>query len=245
MSEEKEYRLSIARSLVESIEKGDDNEANILVEKMAKFHELSLFRELGKLTREMHDELNNFSFESGSGVLSNSEMIDAKGRLNYVIKLTENSVNKTLNFVEVGLPLAADMKDKSGLIYEKWQVFRRGEMSDDDFKKLGDETNEYLGWSTVQAEKIRENFSHILVSQDFQDLTGQIIRRVINLVQDIEKKMIDLIIISDPRVKKEDFTKNSTVDSKASGPRIPDCDSHGDRVSCQDDVDDLLSRLGF
>lgn len=245
MSEEKKYCLTQARALVENLEQGNDAEANLLIDSIAKFHELVLFQEVGKLTRKLHEKLNNFQVESDVEIFSKREIFDAKERLNYVITLTEESANKTLNAVEGGLPIAEELKEKSSLLNKKWQRFRQREMPVEEFRELSNEIDGYLGWSVAQSEKIRENFSHILMAQDFQDLTGQVIRRVINLVQEMESNLIDLIRASGQRMKQELPPEDKIADSKADGPRIPGCDSHKDKVSNQDDVDALLSSLGF
>lgn len=245
MSEDKSYRLTQARALVKSIEQGNDSEVNSLIESIAIFHESTLFHELGKLTRQLHETLNNFHVDPRVEDLTKNEIPDAKERLNYVIKMTEDSANRTLNAVEAGLPIAEELKDKSNVLNKKWQRFRQREMPVEEFRELSNEIDDYLSWSVIQSEKVRENFSHILMAQDFQDLTGQVIRRVISLVQEMEGNLIDLVRISGQRMKKEPLEENVGSDSKPDGPRIPGCDSHKDKLSSQDDVDELLSSLGF
>lgn len=245
MSEEQNYCLIQARSLVKNIEQGNDSEVNSLIESISKLHESTLFQEVGKLTRQLHETLNNFNVDSRIEAMSKNEIPDAKERLNYVIKMTEDSANKTLNAVEAGLPIAEELKEKSTVLNKKWQRFRQREMPVEEFRELSNEIDSYLGWSVIQSEKVRENFSHILMAQDYQDLTGQVIRRVINLVQEMEGNLIDLVRISGQRMKKESSPENMDSSSEADGPRIPGCDSHKDRLSSQDDVDELLSSLGF
>ena len=248
MSEISKYnndRLAQARSLVKNIEQGNDSEVNSIIESIAIFHESTLFHELGKLTRQLHETLNNFHVDSRVEILTKNEIPDAKERLNYVIKMTEESANKTLNAVEIGLPVAEELKNKSTILNKKWQRFRQRKMPIDEFRELSNEIDEYLDWTVTQSEKVRENFSHILMAQDFQDLTGQVIRRVINLVQEMEGNLIDLVRISGQRMKKEFVEENIGPASKADGPRIPGCDSQKDKISSQDDVDKLLSSLGF
>jgi len=245
MSEEKKYYLTQARALVENIEQGNDSEVNSLIESISKFHESMLFQEVGKLTRQLHETLNNFHVDTRVEALTKNEIPDAKERLNYVIKMTEDSANRTLSAVEAGLPIAEELKDKSNILNKKWRRFRQREMPVEEFRELSNEIDSYLSWSVIQSEKIRENFSHILMAQDFQDLTGQVIRRVINLVQEMEGNLVDMVRISGQRMKKEPLEENVGSDSKLDGPRIPGCDSHKDRLSSQDDVDDLLSSIGF
>lgn len=245
ISEEKKYCLAQARALVENIENGNDGEVNVLIESISKFHESQLFQEVGKLTRQLHETLNSFHVDSRVEALAKNEIPDAKERLNYVIKMTEDSANKTLSAVEIGLPIAEELKDKSGILNKKWQRFRQREMPIEEFRELSNDIDNYLDWSVIQSEKVRENFSAILMAQDFQDLTGQVIRRVINLVQEMESSLIELVRISGQRMKKGPLVENDGNNSKADGPRIPGCESSKDKLSSQDDVDKLLSSLGF
>ena len=86
------------------------------------------------------------------------------------------------------------------------------------------------------------SLSEVLMAQDYQDLTGQIIRKVITLVQNVEQKLVKLVRITGNKL---DDSKGATDDKKElSGPAIPGLDQ-GDQVTNQDDVDDLLSSLGF
>jgi chemotaxis protein CheZ len=86
------------------------------------------------------------------------------------------------------------------------------------------------------------------MAQDFQDLTGQIIGRVINLVSDVEDSLVEIIKIGGNRLsksspqKKEEEKKEEAV--ALDGPQVPGLESTT-AVSGQDEVDDLLSSLGF
>lgn len=80
------------------------------------------------------------------------------------------------------------------------------------------------------------------MAQDFQDLTGQIIRKVIDLVHDVEEKLVKLVRITGNKIEEETIVKEGR--EKLAGPAVPGLDQ-GDQVSGQDEVDDLLSSLGF
>lgn len=83
------------------------------------------------------------------------------------------------------------------------------------------------------------------MAQGFQDLTGQIIRKVIALVSDLEEKLVELLRISGrPQDEQQAEEKPEAKTPSAHGPAVPGVDK-GDLVAGQDDVDDLLSSLGF
>ncbi len=237
--------LVMARALAESIEEGNEDETDRLIDEITKLRESSLFQEVGKLTRQLHETLNSFQVDSRILSLAESDIPDAKERLNYVITMTEQSANRTLNAVEKALPISEQLKEKSSTLEMKWDRFRQRQMPVNEFRELSGEIGEFMVWTARNAEYLHEHLSDVMMAQDFQDLTGQIIRRVINMVQEVESGLVELVRISGQRmvtVEKPGATKSSI---EGDGPRIPGCESHKDRVSGQDDVDDLLSSLGF
>jgi chemotaxis protein CheZ len=84
------------------------------------------------------------------------------------------------------------------------------------------------------------------MAQSFQDLTGQIIKRVITLVDDVEASLVNLVKLSSSQIAESssDDSKQKSDKSKLEGPQIPGKETDG-AVSGQDEVDDLLSSLGF
>jgi chemotaxis protein CheZ len=89
---------------------------------------------------------------------------------------------------------------------------------------------------------MKTNLNDVLMAQDFQDLTGQIISRVITLVEEVEGNLVELIRLTGDRfIKPQDAPETDTA---AEGPHVPGV-GRTDVVADQDEVDDLLSSLGF
>lgn len=241
-------QLERAKQLVVHIESGDDEAANRLIEEMGRMHESLLFEELGKLTRDLHEALNAFRLDSRLSEITKNDIPDAKERLNYVVAMTEQSAHRTLNAVEESLPMAESIARQARELSEAWQRFRQRELSAEEFRVLAQEVGEFLERTGGEGESIRRNLSDVLMAQDFQDLTGQVIRRVIHLVQDVEENLVGLVRISGERLAvPEPKRKESSQggDGKGSGPSVPNTSDGGDVISGQDGVDDLLSSLGF
>ena len=115
------------------------------------------------------------------------------------------------------------------------------------FKELCKLLDDFLQVSVSDADSLRKYLTEILMAQDFQDLTGQMIRRVINLVQEVEVKLVEMLTMfgeaSKPLNKTaEDIKEISGIE--AEGP-IMNASERVDVVDGQNDVDDLLSSLGF
>ncbi len=237
-------KLALARSLVESLESGREEDALTVIAKLAGFRDSILFQEVGRLTRELHDAINSFVVDSKLADIAESEMPDAAERLRHVIEMTEEAANTTLAAVEDAMPLAEALRNDSRHLAESWQRFRAREMNVDDFRAMSRELEGFLADTQENAEALNSKLSEVLMAQGYQDLTGQIIRKVIDLVRDVEGKLVELVRLSGARREPVAEAPASGRDIKAEGPIIPGVD-RVDAVQGQDEVDDLLSSLGF
>lgn len=240
---DKQARLELAQSLVECLQAGQDAEADQLIETLSQGGKNDeLFIEVGRLTRELHDAINGFLLDAHIADMTNVEIPDAKERLNYVITMTQQSADRTLNEVEKCLPFVEVMEQQSAALAEEWDKLRKRMLSKDEFKDLSDQLSAFLQQTGADASTLHSSLSEVLMAQDFQDLTGQIIRKVIALVQDVEQKLVKLVRITGNKL--DDGKSDKQEAAKLAGPAIPGLDQ-GDQVSGQDEVDDLLSSLGF
>ncbi len=236
-------RLELAQALVECLQAGNDAEADQLIDSLSQgCKQDELFIEVGRLTRELHDAINGFLLDARIANMTNVEIPDAKERLNYVITMTQQSADRTLNEVEKCLPMVEAMEKRSGQLAEEWNKLRMRMLSKDDFRGLSDRLSDFLSQTRQDSSELHASLSEVLMAQDFQDLTGQIIRKVITLVQDVEQKLVKLVRITGNKL--DDGTATDKEKDKLAGPAIPGLDQ-GDQVTSQDDVDDLLSSLGF
>lgn len=232
-------RLALARELVAQLEAGNETEAKRITSELSNGRESELFQEVGRLTRELHEAINEFLLDPRINEMAQVDIPDASERLTYVISMTEKSANTTLTAVEAGLPLAEELGTRSGVIAEQWERFCKRELSVDDFRQLSRDLGSFLETSQRCSQQLNGHLTDVLMAQDFQDLTGQIIRQVIALVHDVEDKLVQLVRISGHKLPEKQKDIN-----KLEGPVIPGVDQ-GNTVSGQDDVDDLLSSLGF
>jgi chemotaxis protein CheZ len=236
-------RLALARELVQQLESGNEAEvtriASLLSALSSDGVESKLFQEVGRLTRELHDAINDFLLDPRINELARVEIPDASERLSYVISMTEKSANTTLSAVEAGLPLADDLGSQARAIAVQWGRFCNRELSVDEFRELSRELGGFLELTATRSKQLHGHLTDVLMAQDFQDLTGQIIRQVITLVHDVEDKLVQLVRISGSKLPEKQKDAK-----KLEGPVIPGIDQ-GDTVNGQDDVDDLLSSLGF
>jgi chemotaxis protein CheZ len=233
-----------ARKLSECIESGNLDDADKILDNLTKMRESSLFQELGKLTREFHDALNGFRLDSRITNFTENDIPDARERLNYVITMTEQSADRSLNAVEQALPLCERIDSSASSIKKKWAKFTNRKLSADQFRVLSREMSQFLDDVCTDTPVVKDRLQEVLMAQDFQDLTGQIIRRVITLVEDLEGSLVELVRISGQSQNSSKQDKPEQDKLKGTGPVIPGVDG-SESIMEQDDVDDLLSSLGF
>lgn len=229
-------------SLLES-ENASDKDLHALLDDVIAIREASLFNELGKMTREIHESIQNFRMDSRIADLAHTDIPDAKDRLEYVITMTENAANKVLTVVEHSSPVAEKLSEQSRQLTRQWQKFRRREMDANELRSMGIEVENFFAESDQMMTELLSGFNEVLMAQDFQDLTGQIIRKVINLVNEIEANLVELIKIQGENYSREE-NKQSDAETKLEGPQVPGKESN-DVMKGQDEVDDLLASLGF
>jgi chemotaxis protein CheZ len=247
----RELLLCQARALIVELEAGDLGAAEQLIEKLCRNREQNLFRELGKMTRQLHDSLTSFALDSRIQSIAESDIPDAKARLNHVITMTEESANRTLTAVEGTLPIALQLRGSADNLHEQWERFRNKDMNIDEFRCMTREIDAFLSTTRDNAGRIHDNLSDVMMAQGFQDLTGQIIRRVINLVQEVEDNLVELIRLSGgeaPAAGDNGAARQSRPEDNLMlgvGPQVPGTGDTNGSLSGQDEVDDLLSSLGF
>ena len=237
---------NIARSkdLLACLERGDENGAREVLDELTRLRETELYQEMGKLTRELHDSIMAFGKDDTLINLAQAEIPDARSRLRHVIKMTDDAANRTLTAVEESLPICEDVTQNSSDLHEKWRRFIQRDMNVQEFRELSLLIDKFLEGNTDQVKELRAKLNEILMAQDFQDLTSQIIKRVIGLVEDVESNLVNLVKLAGGNINVE-FERTTDEDHsiEATGPAVPGVDTNV--VSGQDEVDELLSSLGF
>ncbi|MBT0584901.1 protein phosphatase CheZ [Alteromonas oceanisediminis] len=238
--------LEEAKQLVEYLEAGDNESAKALLEVASMKESIELFAEVGKLTRQLHDSLNSFQIDERIKGLASDEIPDAQSRLLYVIEETEKAANTTMDAVESSMPLAESLNERIAKILPEWKKLMTRQIEVGEFKALCLELDKLLEDASADSAKLNSLLTEVLMAQGYQDLTGQVIRRVIELVKEVEDSLVHMLTAFGDRdtSHKAQKIEKKTDTVTAEGPII-DADQRDDVVSGQDDVDDLLSSLGF
>ncbi|MCH8496896.1 MAG: protein phosphatase CheZ [Marinobacter sp.] len=236
-----------------AVDSGDYAGAMKLITELNEMRDQSLYREVGRLTRSLHESMRNFQIapQNAEQAEALSKMTDASDRLSYVVEMTSKAANRTLDLVEEAMPKANAIREQATSLRDDWLRLRRREMKPAEFRALYERIDGFFVSISDEAEEMYGSLSEILLAQDFQDLTGQVIQKVTTLVKEVEDNLLSLVVMAS-NVDKITGTTHEFDESerepedptKGVGPQV-NTEGRVDVVSNQDDVDDLLSSLGF
>lgn len=236
--------LEQAKQLVALLEQEQQEQANEMVMSLFQQYENPMLREVGALTRELHNSLGEFKFDARMSKIATEEIPDARDRLEYVMAKTEQAANKTMDAVESSLPIADRLHESLLQIRPTWNQLMAGRIELAEFKALCHNIDALLVQVEGDSSELRSQLTQILMAQDFQDLTGQIISRVITLVHEVEDRLVDIVTTFGIEQSEHNADAAKESSSAPEGP-ILNPQEREDAVASQDDVDDLLSSLGF
>ncbi len=237
-----EEYLARLNELGNALNQNNNDAANRLIGELTTLRESSLFQELGKITREIHDSINAFSDDQRVVELTEEEIPDAKERLNYIVTKTEQAAHRTMTGAEAAMEVIDEFNESATEIQQRWKEFRTSKLSKSDFLTLSDDIDSFLSSIRPESDKVRAKMTDIMMAQDYQDLTGQMIKQVISMVQEVEEKLVRLVAISGAKLS---TSEQKHVDgSMAHGPQLPNANK-AEVATSQDEVDDLLASLGF
>ena len=200
---------------------------------------------IGRLTRMLHDSMRELGLDKE--VEKAAEAIpDARDRLTYVADMTEKAAERSLNAVDRAQPLQDDLSQRAESLEQRWAAWFGEPKELDEARDLVQETRRYLTDVPVQTQATNQELLEIMMAQDFQDLTGQVIKRMMDVIRDIEYQLMQVLLDNAPPGSgNHPAGDESTPDEEKllNGPQV-DPEKQG-VVSSQDQVDDLLDDLGF
>ena len=204
---------------------------------------LAIYAQIGQMTRKLHDALRELGYDKSLEKVADA-LPDAKDRLGYIATLTANAAERVLNATDIARPIQDELQSQSASLSGRWDQLFANQLSVDDFKLLAADTRRFLAQAPQQTAATNAQLLEIVMAQDFQDLTGQMIRKVIKLVQEVETKLIEMLTMFGEAVIENSARSLPASGIEAEGP-IMNPQTRSDVVNGQDDVDDLLSSLGF
>ncbi|MCL2831190.1 MAG: protein phosphatase CheZ [Betaproteobacteria bacterium] len=198
-----------------------------------------VFQRVGLMARQLHDTLRELGYDKLLQETA-APIVDAKDRLSYIANLTERAAYRVLNATDIANPIQDALEGDAATLAERWDQVFANKTNVDEFKKLATDTRAFLGENLPQkTNDTKAQLLEIMMAQDFQDLTGQVIKKVISLAQDLENQLMNVLIETIPGER-----RTESLEGLLNGPVI-NADGRSDVVVNQEQVDDLLGSLGF
>ncbi len=196
-----------------------------------------LILRIAQLTRMLRESMRELGLDHA--IKEAAEAIpDARDRLDYVARMTEQAANRVLNAAEELQPLQEDMQREAKALDARWQEWFDRPVELSEARELVDDTRALLKTVPEKTQRSQSNIMEIIMAQDFQDLTGQVIKRMLGVIGAIETELVQVLIDNAPQGKREE------AHSLLNGPQV-NAEGKPDVVTSQDQVDDLLASLGF
>ncbi|MBS0346753.1 MAG: protein phosphatase CheZ [Proteobacteria bacterium] len=196
----------------------------------------AVFNRIGVMTRQLHDTLRELGYDRSLQEAAHA-IPDARQRLTYIAEMTEQAASKVLNATDIAKPIQDRVEVDAGALRARWDRLYANQLSPDEFRQLAGETRDFLGTVVNSSRDTSAQLMEIMMAQDFQDLTGQVIKKVVDLAQNLEKQLLQVLIEAIPAERKVE-------EGLLNGPVI-NAVGRDDVVSNQEQVDDLLESLGF
>jgi chemotaxis protein CheZ len=198
-----------------------------------------VFNRLGHLARQLHDSLRGLGVDKLLEDTAQNAIPDARQRLEYIARMTEQAASKVLNAADIAKPVQDELIARSEAMSKRWDKMFANQLSVDEFKMLAADTRTYFAEAPPKLKITNDQLMEIMLAQDFQDLTGQVIKKIVDVVQNMETQLLALLIEAMPEQRKAE-----APEGLLNGPVITAA-GRSDVVTSQVQVDDLLESLGF
>jgi chemotaxis protein CheZ len=190
-----------------------------------------VFQQLGAITRQLHDAL------TALGVMPKLQnaadgLPDARSRLNYIAEKTGAAANKVLNSVD-------QAKAEHVAISRDTRAMAAAILADPVKAVASGSLMNFVDDVDAATARIDQHLTDIMMAQDFHDLTGQVVAKVVALAGDLEDSLVKLLVQAAPPEAQK------VVDHSILNGPVVDAEGRTDVVTNQGEVDDLLASLGF
>lgn len=197
----------------------------------------TVFNHLGHLTRRLHDSLHDLGYDKSLEATAR-QIPDARDRLDYIVRMTEQAASRVLNATDIAMPAQDALEQGVKMLGPRWERMFANQLTVDEFKQLAADTRYFFAAAPDRIAVTKTQLTEIMLAQDFQDLTGQVIKKIVDVVQNVETQLLQVLIEAMPAEKKAEAS------GLMNGPVI-NAAGRNDVVTSQEQVDDLLESLGF
>jgi chemotaxis protein CheZ len=193
---------------------------------------------IGHMTRALHDSLRGLGLDKLIEKAA-SDIPDARDRLDYVARLSEQAAKRVLDATDAANPLQDGIDADAAELAQAWRSLLASASVSPEVRALAERTVASLDASRTAAAATRGHLMDIMMAQDFQDLTGQVIKRITGIAQNLEQQLVQMLVDFAPAEVKREFDNGLL-----NGPQVKP-EGNSEVVADQGQVDDLLDSLGF
>ncbi|WP_323119414.1 protein phosphatase CheZ [Burkholderia alba] len=211
---------------------------------------------IGQLTRTLRDSMRELGLDKH--VEKAAEVVpDARDRLRYVVAMTEQAAERVLTAIEIAKPVQTQLQGEAEALDARWAKWYETPIERAEVRELMDDTRAFLRALPKATGATNEQLLEIMLAQDFQDLTGQVIKKIMEMVYLIEQQLLGVLIENIAPERREQFAATAAAlaaeqgmsstgspEALLNGPQI-NPEGKTDVVQDQAQVDDLLASLGF
>jgi len=190
-----------------------------------------VFQQLGSITRLLHDTMQQLGVMPKLQTATEG-LPDARSRLSYIATKTADAANKVLNTVDAA-------KNEHRQIADATRAMAELIVADPVKAVASGAVMNFVHEVETSTKRIDDHLTDIMMAQDFHDLTGQVVAKVVTLANDLEDSLVKLLIQVVPEGVREQ------VDPSVLNGPVVNPEGRTDVVSDQGEVDDLLASLGF
>ncbi|WP_042338332.1 protein phosphatase CheZ [Paraburkholderia ferrariae] len=225
----------------------------------ADLHEIGsdrILARIGHVTRTLRDSMRELGLDKH--VERAAEAVpDARDRLRYVANMTEQAAERVLSAIEIAKPMQEQLERDAKALSERWATWYDAPIGREEVRALMDDTRAFLGGVPEATTATSEQLLGIMLAQDFQDLTGQVIKKIMDVVYLIEQQLLGVLVENIAPERREQFAATAaqlagpaavsatgSPEGLLNGPQI-NPEGKADVMQDQGQVDDLLASLGF
>lgn len=224
LADDRAALVAALKSWIERLETGGSVEAPPLLSEMLQAQDDGFYRRVAELTARLHRAVVELRLDDRLARMAGDAMPDARHRLRYVVTVTEQAAHRTLDLVE-------QLQCGNSSLFSAAEALQA---SDDEIvRAIGAQLHGQVG-------EMRSRLTELAMAQEYQDLTGQIIKRVITMVEDLEAALLELLGAHVDRIKNAEPLPLPEGKSELLGPATP-----GQASASQQDADALLADLGL
>ncbi|BAO85189.1 protein phosphatase CheZ [Caballeronia cordobensis] len=207
---------------------------------------------IGQLTRTLRDSMRELGLDKQVEAAAQA-VPDARDRLKYVATMTEQAAERALNAIELAKPMQEAMQADAQALDARWAKWYDAPLAQGEAGALLAETRTFLQSVPERTQATNAQLLEIMLAQDFQDLTGQVIKKITDVVYLIEQQLLGVLLENIAPERREQFAASAAAlmssasgspEGLLNGPQI-NPEGRSDVVQDQSQVDDLLASLGF